>query len=150
MKHSSKLRSLMLLLMLATFLPLFAQDDKQKETFDWNPVMDAIIQIESRGIETARNGQYLGVLQIAPVLVRECNDIMRSRGDSRRFTLNDRLSRQKSKEMFVTIMSKYNPENDIDKACRIWKMGIRYTIKGSQQFVNRVRSVMKQQAKAKE
>jgi hypothetical protein len=29
-------------------------------------------------------------------------------------------------------------------------MGIRYTIKGSQQFVNRVRSVMKQQAKAKE
>ena len=74
--------------------------------------MDAIIQIESRGIETARNGQYLGVLQIAPVLVRECNDIMRSRGDSRRFTLNDRLSRQKSKEMFVTIMSKYNPEND--------------------------------------
>ena len=93
----------MLLSMLALFLPLFAQDDKQKDTFDWNPVMDAIIQIESRGIETARNGQYLGVLQIAPVLVRECNDIMRSRGDSRRFTLNDRLSRQKSKEMFVTI-----------------------------------------------
>ena len=80
MKHSSKLRSLMLLSMLALFLPLFAQDDKQKDTFDWNPVMDAIIQIET---------------------------------------------------------------------CRIWKMGIRYTIKGSQQFVNRVRSVMKQQAKQK-
>lgn len=149
MKHSSKLRSLLLILAITLCMPLFAQDNKQKEPFDWNPVMDAIIQIESRGIETARNGQYVGVLQIAPVLVRECNDILKSRGDSRRFTLNDRLSREKSKEMFVTVMSKYNPENNIDKACRIWKMGIGYTIKGSQKFVNRVRSVMKQQAQQK-
>ena len=139
----------MLLLMLPLALPLMAQEDKQNEEFDWNPVIDAIIEIESRGNERTRNGIYVGVLQISPVLVRECNNILKSRGDSRRFTLNDRLSRQKSKEMFVTIMSKYNPENDIDKACRIWKMGIRYTIKGSQQFVNRVRSVMKQQAKQK-
>lgn len=149
MKQSSNFRSLTLLLMLMTSLSIFAREAQQKEDFDWNPVMDAIIQIESRGIETARNGQYVGVLQIAPTLVRECNDILKSRGDSRRFTLNDRLNRQKSKDMFVVIMSKYNPENDIDKACRIWKMGIRYTIKGSQQFVNRVRSVMKKQENEK-
>ena len=43
----------MLLSMLALFLPLFAQDDKQKDTFDWNPVMDAIIQIERKQPATA-------------------------------------------------------------------------------------------------
>lgn len=140
----------MLLLMLPLALPLMAQEDKQNEEFDWNPVIDAIIEIESRGNERARNGIYVGVLQISPVLVRECNNILKSRGDSRRFTLNDRLSREKSKEMFVVIMSRFNPENDIDKTARIWKMGIHYTIKGSQQFVNRVRSIMKRNQKEKE
>lgn len=140
----------MLLLMLPLALPLMAQEDKQNEEFDWNPVIDAIIEIESRGNERTRNGIYVGVLQISPVLVRECNNILKSRGDSRRFTLNDRLSREKSKEMFVVVMSRFNPENDIDKAARIWKMGIHYTIKGSQQFVNRVRSIMKRNQKEKE
>ena len=135
---------------LATFLVLAASScvwaAKADSTFNWNPVMDAIIQVESGGNPNARNGQFVGVLQIAPVLVRECNDILKSRGSSTRFTLNDRLSKEKSKEMFKVIMSRYNPECDIDKACRIWKAGIRYTIKGTQAFVNRVRSVMKKQA----
>ena len=45
----------MLLLMLPLALPLMAQEDKQNEEFDWNPVIDAIIEIESRGNERARN-----------------------------------------------------------------------------------------------
>ena len=43
------------------------------EHFDWNPVMDAIIEIESRGNAQARNGIYVGAMQISPVLVKECN-----------------------------------------------------------------------------
>ena len=109
--------------MLLLALPLMAQEDKQNEEFDWNPVIDAIIEIESRGNERARNGIYVGVLQISPILVRECNNILKSRGDSRRFTLNDRLSREKSKEMFVIIQEKHNPEHNIEKAIKCWNCG---------------------------
>ena len=137
-------RFLMVVAMLAT--SSFLRAAEADSTFNWNPVMDAINQVESGGNPQARNGQYVGVLQIAPVLVRECNNILKSRGSATRFTLNDRLNKEKSKEMFKVIMSRYNPECDVDKACRIWKAGIRYTIKGTQAFVNRVRSVMKKQA----
>ena len=35
--------------------------------FDWEPVMNAIIQIESKGNPAAVNGPYVGVLQISPI-----------------------------------------------------------------------------------
>lgn len=98
--------------------------------------MEAIIWHESKGNPRARCGIYVGVMQIAPILVRECNDILKQRGSSKRFTLDDRYSVEKSKEMFKVIMSKYNPENDIDKACRLWAGGIRYSIKKTQPFVD--------------
>ena len=104
--------------------------------FDWEPVMEAIIWHESKGNPRARCGIYVGVMQIAPILVKECNDILKQRGKSERFKLDDRYSVEKSKAMFKVIMSKYNPENDIDKACRIWAGGIRYSIKKTQPFVD--------------
>ena len=49
----------------------------KKDGFDWEPVMNAIIQIESKGNPAAVNGPYVGVLQISPVLVKECNNILK-------------------------------------------------------------------------
>ena len=55
----------------------------KKDGFDWEPVMNAIIQIESKGNPAAVNGPYVGVLQISPVLVKECNNILKSTGSNK-------------------------------------------------------------------
>lgn len=90
---------------------------------DWNKIMNAIIQVESEGDPNAKCGNSLGILQITPVLVRECNDILKRKGSKKRYTLSDRLSAKKSKEMFVLIMNEYNKARTAIEACRIWNGG---------------------------
>ena len=140
-----------LFLILSVALPSMAQktNNGSGDSFDWNPVIDAIAWNESKNQPNATNGIYVGILQIAPVGVQECNNILKQRGETKRYTLNDRRNPEKSREMFRLIMSKYNPENDIDKACRIWKGGIRYNIKKTQPFVDWVRAYMKKQEEKK-
>lgn len=110
--------------------------------FDWEPVMKAIIQIESKGNPTAVNGSYVGVLQISPVLVRECNNILKSTGSNKRYSLSDRFSATKSKEMFVIIQSFHNPLNSIEKAIRLWSGGIRYNVAKTQAYFRKVMRYM--------
>ena len=136
-----------LLVLTSVFLgsEIMAQQQMGSENpYDWTPVIDAITWHESRGHSDAVNGIYVGILQIAPILVRECNSILKQRGKSERYTLDDRRNPEKSKEMFCLIMSKYNPENDIDKACRLWKGGLKYSIKNTQGFVNWVHRYIEQ------
>ena len=97
-----------------------AQTDSLDDMAYWDPLMDAIIEHESGGNPNARCGIYLGPMQIAPVLVKQCNILLKNRKRPERFTLNDRRSVEKSKQMFVLIMSQYNKSRDIDKAIRIW------------------------------
>lgn len=106
--------------------------------FDWEPIMNAIIQVESHGDRNALRGNSVGVMQITPVLVAECNEILRLRRSSMRFKLSDRLSVEKSKAMFLLIQSYYNVENDIEKAIRSWNGGPRYSVKRTQRYYERV------------
>ena len=106
--------------------------------FDWEPVMNAIIQIESKGNPAAVNGPYVGVLQISPILVKECNNILKSTGSSKRYSLSDRFNATKSKEMFVIIQSFHNPLNSVDKAIRLWSGGIRYNVAKTQAYFRNV------------
>ena len=87
----------------------------------WGAVMDAIEQVESRGNVRAvsPNGKWVGCMQISEILVREVNNIV----GYRKFTLNDRFSREKSREMFVIFQEKYNPEGNMEKAIRLWNSG---------------------------
>ena len=109
-----------------------------REKFNWNPLMDAIIQVESEGNSRAVNGKNCGAMQIRPILVEDCNAILKRRGINKRYTLNDRFNVKKSREMFVLIMSHYNPTNDIERAIRIWNGGVGYTVKGTQGYYNKV------------
>lgn len=121
--------------------PISASADvagEETNKFDWNPVMDAIIQVESSGNPRAVCGIYVGAMQISPVLVRECNNILKSRGSKKRYTLSDRFNVTKSKEMFVIIQSYYNPENDVEKGIRLWNGGHRYSVKSTQRYYNKV------------
>lgn len=91
-------------------------------------VLDAIIQVESKGNPKAYNkaGNCVGILQITPVLVRQCNIILKRKKSKKRYTYDDRWNVEKSKEMFYIIQNEYNPSHNIEKAARLWNGGINY------------------------
>ena len=111
-------------------------------SFDWDPVMDAIIQVESEGNPNAVSGKSAGAMQITPILVEDCNDILKKMKSKKRFTLADRFSVAKSKEMFLLIQMYYNPTNDIEKAIRIWNGGIHYSVRATNRYYKKVTALM--------
>ena len=64
-------------------------------SFNWNPVMDAIIQVESGGDPKAVSGNSVGAMQITPILVKDCNIILERRKSKKRYTMADRYSVEK-------------------------------------------------------
>ena len=111
--------------------------------FNWNPVMDAIIQVESEGNPKAVSGNSVGAMQITPILVEDCNEILKKQKSKKRYTMADRYSVAKSKEMFLLIQKYYNPENSIEKAIRSWNGGIRYRVKSTNRYYKKVMAQLK-------
>ena len=109
----------------------------------WGAVMNAIIQVESGGNSRAVNGKYVGAMQIGPILVQDCNNILKQRNINKRYTLADRYSVEKSKEMFLIIQSRYNPTNNIEKGIRIWNGGCNYRTASTNGYYRRVMSKMR-------
>ena len=107
--------------------------------------MEAIIHVESRGDAKAVSGNSCGAMQITPILVKECNNILKKRKSKKRFTMQDRFSVQKSKEMFLLMQSHFNPENNVEKAIRAWNGGNRYKIKSTNAYYRKVMKVMNRQ-----
>ena len=111
---------------------------ESSEQFDWSAVMEAIILVESEGNPRAVSGNSVGAMQITPILVRECNNILKARGSEKRFTLADRYSVGKSKEMFLLIQSHHNPQNNVEKAIRSWNGGMRYSKRATNGYYAKV------------
>ena len=136
------LKIVCLICCIATFAPLpVAAGDAKSTTssrYDWNPVMEAIIHVESRGDAKAVSGNSCGAMQITPILVKECNNILKKRKSKKRFTLQDRFSVQKSKEMFLLYQSHYNPTNNVEKAIRSWNGGNNYSVKRTHSYYEKV------------
>ena len=116
---------------------------QKKSSFDWNPVMDAIIKVESEGNPNAVSGNSVGVMQITPILVRECNNVLKKMKSNKRYTLDDRYSVEKSKEMFLLIQKYFNPENNVEEAIRSWNGGIKYSVKATNKYYEKVLARMK-------
>ena len=114
----------------------------KKLSFDWTPVMEAIIKVESEGNPKAVSGNSVGAMQITPVLVKECNNILSKRKSKKQYTLADRYSVEKSKEMFLLIQSYFNPENNVEKAIRSWNGGRSYGIKATNRYYRKVMARM--------
>ena len=108
------------------------------ENYDWNNVILAIADVESGYNEKIISpcGKFVGYLQISKKLVDDCNKIAKYN----KFTYNDRLSKEKSIEMFLFVQSHYNPENNIEKAIRLWKGGTGYSIKATNSYYKKVLS----------
>ena len=117
----------------------------QTENFDWEPVMKAIVQVESEGNTRAVKGNSCGAMQITPILVAECNNILKKRNSKKRYTLRDRFSLEKSKEMFLLMQSQFNPLNDIEKAIRSWNGGNKYSVKRTQRYFEKVMKCIQSQ-----
>jgi hypothetical protein len=137
--------SLMTLMLLSTVAMAGGNGAKSAKTsgFDWNPVMDAIIQVESGGNAKAVSGNSVGAMQITPILVKDCNIILKKRNSKLRYTLDDRYSLEKSKEMFLLIQSFHNPENSIEKAIRAWNGGPKYSVRATNRYYKKVMNKMK-------
>lgn len=120
-------------------------DNKKNNSsnYDWSSVMDAIIQVESRGDRKAKSGNSVGAMQITPICVAECNRILKQRNSKKRFKLSDRYSISKSKEMFLLIQSAYNPLNSIEHAIRSWNGGQNYNTKRTQRYYEKVNALLK-------
>lgn len=135
----------LVLFFLLLFVPFAASATGNARTnnFDWNPVMDAIIQVESEGNPRAVSGNSCGAMQITPICVKECNIILKRRGSKKRYTLADRFSVSKSKEMFLLIQSYHNPQNSVEQAIRAWNGGMNYSAKRTQRYYNKVMKLIK-------
>lgn len=141
------IRKALVIFTVINLLPLAATasgNAKEKgKAFDWEPVMGAIIAVESEGNPKAVSGSSVGAMQITPILVAECNNILKSRKSAKRYKLSDRYSVEKSKEMFLLIQSYHNPTNNVEKAIRSWNGGMRYSVKHTQRYYEKVLRRMK-------
>lgn len=134
-----------MLMMLGPVHVMAGSKEKKSSDYDWNPVINAIIAVESEGNAKAvdKSGKSCGIMQITPILVRECNRILKLRKSPKRYTLRDRFSVRKSKEMFLLFQSFYNPQHNVEQAVRSWNGGMHYTRRGTQRYYERVMSKMK-------
>ncbi len=93
---------------------------KTGHDYDWELFTKALIWVESKGDSKAvGKNDDVGVLQITPILLRDCNRIL----EMEVFTLEDRLDSLKSVEMFNIIQDHYNPQHDYHLALKIWNSG---------------------------
>ena len=147
MNHFSKKVSVSLMALVMVAMTASAGGSAAKSTktsgVNWNPVMDAIIQVESEGNPNAVSGNSVGAMQITPILVKDCNEILKKKKSKKRYTMADRYSVAKSKEMFLLIQSHYNPENSIEKAIRSWNGGVRYSVRATNRYYQKVMAKMK-------
>ena len=64
-------------------------------------------------------GAAIGILQIHKQMVDECNRILKKN----MYTYADRLSPEKSIEMFLVYQLFWNPDSNLETAARIWNAG---------------------------
>lgn len=95
-------------------------EEVNQENDDWEDFTKALIWVESKGDSKAvGSNNDVGVLQITPILLRDCNRIL----EMEVFKLEDRLDSLKSVEMFNIIQDHYNPQHDYHWALKLWNSG---------------------------
>ena len=109
-------------------------------TDNWNILIESIMKIESDFVPNiiSKNKQCVGILQITPIVIKDCNRILKQSNSDVRYTLNDRLDKNKSVEIFNIIQSYYNPSKDIEKAIRLWNGGSGYSKTKTERYYQKV------------
>lgn len=100
----------------------FAAKSQEMEN-KWMYLIKAIGNVESRGNPNAVNGKFVGILQISPVVIDDCNRINKLYNKKKRYHYNDRYSIEKSIEIFHLIQGYYNVTDNEEVAIRLWNGG---------------------------
>lgn len=129
-----------LLFLVAVLITVALNAQTKQQLKKWMPVINAIAQVESGGNPKAvsKSGTYVGLLQMAPICVKECNRIV----GKNKFTYNDRYSKEKSIEMFIVFQEYHNPEGNMEKAIRLWNSGDKNCMKNKSKTEAYYRRVM--------
>lgn len=129
-----------LLFLVAVLITVALNAQTKQQLKKWMPVINAIAQVESGGNPKAvsKSGTYVGLLQIAPICVRECNRIV----GKNKFTYNDRYNKEKSIEMFIVFQEHHNPEGNMEKAIRLWNSGDKNCMKNKSKTEAYYRRIM--------
>ena len=114
-----------------------ASPEETSSESEWDALVEALIWVESRGDASAVNPRTgaTGILQIMPIYVKDANRLQ----NDTEFTLADRLSPEKSMEMFRIIQQHYNPGRDIHKAIHL------HNPKAGQSYADAVLARMEEQ-----
>ena len=124
-----------ILLSLVILCNSYANDNIRKDG-RWDDLVKAIAQVESSHQTNIVSdcGTYVGYLQISKVVVDDCNRIL----GKKKYGYNHRYDKEMSIEMFYIIQRYYNPENDIEKAIRIWNGGPGYSKHKTEKYFQNV------------
>lgn len=139
-----KIKTILMAIAMTMVIPTTAFGQTEKEVKKWERVMNAIIAVESKGDPKAHNpvGDCAGILQITPILVKECNNLLKEKKSTKRYTLGDRYNAKKSKEMFIFLQKHFNPELNVEKAIKQWNCGF-YTKDWKHKSIGYYKKVMK-------
>ena len=139
-----KIKTILMAIAMTMVIPTTAFGQTEKEVKKWERVMNSIIAVESKGDPKAHNpvGDCAGILQITPILVKECNNLLKEKKSTKRYTLGDRYNAKKSKEMFIFLQEHFNPELNVEKAIKQWNCGF-YTKDWKHKSIGYYKKVMK-------
>ena len=139
-----KIKTILMAIAMTMVIPTTTFGQTEKEVKKWERVMNAIIAVESKGNPKAHNpvGDCAGILQITPILVKECNNLLKEKKSTKRYTLGDRYNAKKSKEMFIFLQEHFNPELNVEKAIKQWNCGF-YTKDWKNKSISYYKKVMK-------
>jgi hypothetical protein len=108
-------------------------------------LLEAMIQVESRGNETCIGDKHLGrpsigVLQIRPIMVREVNRILKKHKIKKKYSLDDRYNREYSIEMFYIWRFYHHPNDSDEIIARCWNGGPKgWKRKSTKHYWNKVK-----------
>lgn len=123
---------------------------KPTYTLDVEPLIQAMIMVESRGNDSAyhKGEKAAGCLQIRPIMVREVNRILGIQNSELEYTLEDRWSREKSIEMFHIVNNHHNKNSRYEEIARAWNGGPNWAEKSlTKRYWKRVQKQLKKQQK---
>ena len=128
------------LIILCIFLNLNSFSYANDKNDNWNVLIESIMKIESEFNPNviSANGQCVGILQITPIVIKDCNRILKDSNSNVRYTLKDRLNKNKSIEIFNIIQEYYNPSKNIEKAIRLWNGGSSYSKAKTEKYYRKV------------
>jgi len=117
------------------------------------PLIEAMILVESEGNDSAycKKEEAVGCLQIRPIMLAECNRILKLQTSSISYNLLDRWSREKSIEIFHIINQYHNKDATYEEIARFWNGGPKWAEKsGTKRYWKKVRRKLKKLSKNNE